>query len=146
MACLTPATCHSLTSRYSLSASAARNDRLRPVLLASFSSRLLTSVSTRTVNVVEDIAKLPCNGLCTNYHKVWVTANSLRLLANTAFCGAVKTLEANHPRTATGPCFSGCVTSTPLLTSKMIKRATDPLPACQFRGAIDKIQSRQDSL
>src|SRR6266446_3056137 len=56
MAFLTPATCHSLTSRYSFSASAARNDRLRPVLLASFSSRLLTSVSTRTVKVVEDIA------------------------------------------------------------------------------------------
>src|SRR6188474_3454657 len=56
MAFLTPATCHSLTSRYSLSASAARNDRLRPVLFASFSSRFLTSVSTRTVNVVDDIA------------------------------------------------------------------------------------------
>src|SRR4051812_15093254 len=56
MAFRTPATCHSFTSRYSLSASAARNDRLRPVLFASFSSRFLTSVSTRTVNVVEDMA------------------------------------------------------------------------------------------
>ena len=56
MAFRTPATCHSFTSRYSLSASAARNDRLRPVLFASFSNRFLTSVSTRTVNVVEDMA------------------------------------------------------------------------------------------
>src|SRR6202051_5134731 len=55
----TPATCHSLTSRYSLSASAARNDRLRPVLFASFSRRLFTSVSTRRVNVVEDMANRP---------------------------------------------------------------------------------------
>ena len=55
MAFLTPATCHSFTSRYSLSASAARNDRLRPVLFASFSSRFLTSVSTRKVNVVDVI-------------------------------------------------------------------------------------------
>src|SRR3954452_16688824 len=55
IAFLTPATCHSLTSRYSLSASAARSDRLRPVLLASFSRRRFTSVSTRRVNVVEAI-------------------------------------------------------------------------------------------
>ena len=55
IAFLTPATCHSFTSRYSLSASAARNDRLRPVLFASFSSRFLTSLSTRTVNVVEEM-------------------------------------------------------------------------------------------
>jgi hypothetical protein len=54
----------------------------------------------------------------------------LRLMANMAFCVAVKTLEANHPQTATGPCFSDRVTSTPLLTSKVIKKAIDPLPAC----------------
>src|SRR5258707_9587864 len=60
-----------------------------------------------------------------------------QLLANMAFCGAVKTLEANHPQTATGPCFSERVTSTPLLASKVIKKAIDPLPACHndFRGA-----------
>src|SRR5437868_10700121 len=55
MARLTPPTCHSFTSRYSLSASAARKDRVRPLLLASFSSRFLTSDSTRTVKVVEGI-------------------------------------------------------------------------------------------
>src|SRR5205085_11168722 len=55
IAFLTPATCHSLTSRYSRSASAARKDRLRPVLFASFSRRFFTSVSTRSVNVVEAI-------------------------------------------------------------------------------------------
>src|SRR2546423_8147396 len=55
IAFLTPATCHSFTSRYSRSASAARNERLRPVLLASFSRRFFTSVSTRSVNVVEAI-------------------------------------------------------------------------------------------
>ncbi|MEY2539862.1 MAG: hypothetical protein QOG67_3602, partial [Verrucomicrobiota bacterium] len=55
MAFLIPATCHSFTSRYSLSASAARNDRLRPVLLASFSNRFFTSASTRKVNVVDVI-------------------------------------------------------------------------------------------
>src|SRR5258705_5148184 len=76
MACLTPATCHSLTSRYSLSASAARNDRLRPVLLASFSSRLLTSVSTRTVNVVEDIA----NYLVTACVQITTRYGSLQIL------------------------------------------------------------------
>lgn len=82
MACLTPATCHSLTSRYSLSASAARNDRLRPVLLASFSSRLLTSVSTRTVNVVEDIANylvMACVQITTR-HGLPQTANLGRLV------------------------------------------------------------------
>src|SRR6478672_609827 len=75
MACLTPATCHSLTSRYSLSASAARNDRLRPVLLASFSSRLLTSVSTRTVNVVEGIANylvMACVQITTRYESLQI--------------------------------------------------------------------------
>ncbi len=50
---LMPATCHSLTSRYSLIASAARKERLRPVLLANRSSRFFTPVSTLTVNVVE---------------------------------------------------------------------------------------------
>ena len=69
MAFRTPATCHSLTSRYSLSASAARNDRLRPVLFASFSSRFLTSVPTRTVKVVDGMADRSGDGLCTYYHK-----------------------------------------------------------------------------
>ena len=55
MARLMPVTCHSLTSRYSLIATAARKDRLRPVILASRSSRLLTPASTLTVNVVEPI-------------------------------------------------------------------------------------------
>src|SRR5712692_6046929 len=80
MACLTPATCHSLTSRYSLSASAARNDRLRPVLLASFSSRLLTSVSTRTVNVVEDIANylvVACVQISTRYGSLQILGRVL---------------------------------------------------------------------
>jgi hypothetical protein len=54
-ACSTPATCHSLVARYSESASAVRKERLRPVLLASFSSRRLTDASMRTVNVLEDI-------------------------------------------------------------------------------------------
>jgi hypothetical protein len=53
----------------------------------------------------------------------------LTLLANMALCGAIKTLEADHPQTATGPCFSERVTSTPLLTSKGIKKAKDRLPA-----------------
>ena len=53
MAFLMPPTCHSLTERYSVIASAARNDRLRPVFFASFSSRFLTTESTRTVKVVE---------------------------------------------------------------------------------------------
>src|ERR1700730_1295384 len=48
-----PATCHSLTSRYSLIASAAKNERLRPVLLANLSSRLLSAEPTRTVKVVD---------------------------------------------------------------------------------------------
>src|SRR3981189_235692 len=51
-----PVTCHSLTSRYSPIASAARYDRLRPVFLASLSKRFLTAVSTRTVKVVEAMA------------------------------------------------------------------------------------------
>src|ERR1035437_6342611 len=50
-----PATCHSFKSRYSFIASAARNDRLRPVLLASFSSRVLLAGSMRTLTVVEDM-------------------------------------------------------------------------------------------
>jgi hypothetical protein len=44
-----------LPSAFCRAASAARNDRLRPAPLASLSSRLLTSVSTRTVKVVDDI-------------------------------------------------------------------------------------------
>ena len=39
IAARTPATCHSLASRYSRIASAARNERLRPVLSARASSR-----------------------------------------------------------------------------------------------------------
>src|SRR5258708_10084375 len=76
MGCLEAADCHSLTSRYSLSASAARNDRLRPVLLASFSSRLLTSVSTRIVNVVEGIA----NYLVTACVQITTRYGSLQIL------------------------------------------------------------------
>src|SRR5664280_1695800 len=53
-----PATCHSFKSRYSLIASAARNDRLRPVHLASFSSRFLMTGSIRTLTVVEDMSCL----------------------------------------------------------------------------------------
>src|SRR5262249_13082912 len=60
IAFLMPATCHSLTSRYSLMASAARKERLRPVLLASFSSRFLAAESTRTVKVIERIAPILC--------------------------------------------------------------------------------------
>src|SRR5262249_17933417 len=55
-----PPTCHSLTSRYSWMASAARKERLRPVLLANRSSRFLTPVSTLTVNVVERML-FPCS-------------------------------------------------------------------------------------
>src|SRR6266566_2035248 len=55
IACLMPATCHSLISRYSLIASAARKERVRPVLFANRSSRFFTPVSTRTVNVVDFI-------------------------------------------------------------------------------------------
>src|SRR3989338_5133992 len=51
MAFLIPTTCHSLMSRYSLIACAARNARLRPVFLASSSSRFLVERSTRTENV-----------------------------------------------------------------------------------------------
>src|SRR5665811_1709346 len=50
-----PATCHSFKSRYSFIASVARNDRLRPVLLANFSSRFLLAGSMRTLTVVEDM-------------------------------------------------------------------------------------------
>jgi hypothetical protein len=53
---LMPATCHSLTFRYSLIASAARKERLRPVLLANRSNRFLTAESILTVNVVEGMA------------------------------------------------------------------------------------------
>ena len=42
-----PATCHSLISRYSLITSAARKERLRPVLLASLSNRFLAAEATR---------------------------------------------------------------------------------------------------
>src|ERR671936_2257407 len=59
MARLIPVTCHSLASRYSLIASAARKERLRPVLLANRSSRFFTPVSTRTVKVV-DFIRNPC--------------------------------------------------------------------------------------
>src|SRR5262245_45979008 len=55
-----PATCHSFASRYALIASAARKDRLRPVLLANFSNRFLTAASIRTVKVVEDMSWVPC--------------------------------------------------------------------------------------
>ncbi len=46
-----------------------QNDRLRPVLFASFSSRFLTPVSTRTVNV-EGMGNRARDGLCTYCHKV----------------------------------------------------------------------------
>ncbi len=74
MARLTPATCHSFTSRYSLSASAARKDRLRPVLLAGFSSRFLTSGSTRTVKVVEGMGPSLVSG-CVHYSTRWHVCN-----------------------------------------------------------------------
>ena len=45
-----PEICHSFVSRYAAIASAARNERERPVLLASFSSRLLVERFTRTEN------------------------------------------------------------------------------------------------
>src|SRR3989344_1351430 len=48
---LVPPPCHSLMSRYSLIACAARNARLRPVFLARSSSRFLAERSTRTENV-----------------------------------------------------------------------------------------------
>jgi hypothetical protein len=51
-----PATCYSLTARYSLIASAARDERLRPVLFASFPSRFFTRLSSRTVSGVERTA------------------------------------------------------------------------------------------
>src|ERR1700730_6505267 len=60
-----PATCHSLTSRYSLIASAARNERLRPVFLAHLSSRFLALASTRTVKVVERMISVSPACLCT---------------------------------------------------------------------------------
>jgi class 3 adenylate cyclase len=46
-----PEICHSFVSRYVVIASAARNERERPVLLASFSSLLLVERSTRTESV-----------------------------------------------------------------------------------------------
>ena len=58
---LMPLTCHSLTSRYSWIASAARKERLRPVLLANRSSRFFTPVSTLTVNVVERMTFASCD-------------------------------------------------------------------------------------
>ena len=48
MASLVPATCASFTSRYSLMASAARKELLRPAILASFSSRCLVAALTLT--------------------------------------------------------------------------------------------------
>jgi hypothetical protein len=47
-----PEICHSLVSRYAEIASDARNERERPVFLASFSRRLLVERPTRTENVV----------------------------------------------------------------------------------------------
>jgi hypothetical protein len=52
-----PEICHSFVSRYAVIASAARNERERPVLLASFSSLLLVERSTRTENVSVFICK-----------------------------------------------------------------------------------------
>jgi hypothetical protein len=60
-----PATRHSFESRYSLRASAARNDRVRPVLFASFSTRFLTSGSTRTVKVIDGTVSSFRDRLCT---------------------------------------------------------------------------------
>src|SRR6202521_5347341 len=51
IACLIRATCHSFVSRYAVIASAARNERERTVLLASFWSLLLVERSTRTEKV-----------------------------------------------------------------------------------------------
>jgi hypothetical protein len=64
-----------------------------------------------------------------------------------ALCGAIETLEADHPQTAIGPCFSERVTSTPLLTSKEIKKAKDRSPAWHAIFAERykwEIQSQQD--
>src|ERR1039457_3683229 len=47
-----PEICHSLVSRYAEIASAATNERERPVFLASCSRRLLVERPTRTENVV----------------------------------------------------------------------------------------------
>src|SRR5438128_7385124 len=66
-----PATCHSLTSRYSWIASAARKERLRPVLLASRSSRFLAAASTRTVKVAERMNSILSACLCTMWHWRW---------------------------------------------------------------------------
>jgi len=57
IACLMPATCHSLRSRYSLIASAARKERLRPVFLANRSNRLFAPALTLTVNVVDGMSR-----------------------------------------------------------------------------------------
>ena len=46
-----PEICHSFVSRYAAIAWAARNERERPVLFASFWSLLLVERSTRTENV-----------------------------------------------------------------------------------------------
>ena len=46
-----PEICHSFVSRYAAIALAARNERERPVLLASFSSLFLVERFTRTENV-----------------------------------------------------------------------------------------------
>ena len=78
MAFRMPATCHSLKSRYSLIASAARNDRLRPVLLASFASRFLTAASMRTLTVVEDIVvHMPFVFNCVHYTTMGMNRNML---------------------------------------------------------------------
>jgi hypothetical protein len=50
-AAVMPEICHSFVSRYAAIASAARNERERPVLLASFWSLLFVERSTRTENV-----------------------------------------------------------------------------------------------
>ena len=55
MASLVPETCASFTSRYSLMASAARKELLRPAILASFSSRCLVAALTLTVNFVDSV-------------------------------------------------------------------------------------------
>ena len=56
IAAMIPAICHSLTARYSAMASAARNERLRPVLRASASSLALSASSTRMVKVDDAIS------------------------------------------------------------------------------------------
>ena len=75
MACLTPATCHSLTSRYSLSASAARNARLRPVLQASKDTEELG-----TVVDINGSIKVSLDDGSTSYFRHSETANVRELM------------------------------------------------------------------